>query len=74
MLQLQRNDRFPPHCEGVGASAIAVETTRGIGRAVDPSYCTPSTTAAALRSWRRDGAGIARQRVNAPASSADDSG
>ena len=21
MLQLQRNDRFPPHCEGVGASA-----------------------------------------------------
>ena len=27
MLQLQRNDRFPPYREGIGVSAIAVETT-----------------------------------------------
>jgi hypothetical protein len=80
MLQLQRVDRFLPYCEerfGTSRCFGATEATlrrRTASEEPPIGYYTPSTTAVGLRSWRSEGIGIARQRVNAPASSADDSG
>src|SRR3954463_4286257 len=87
-IALRRDFRLGETCCNCNATIDFLLTARALARqriaaetreqpdagARHPCYRTPSTTAAALRSWRRDGAGIARQRVNAPASSADDSG
>ena len=54
MLQLQRNDRFSPHCEGVGAPAIAVETT-------EATWCRRAASEGP-RSLPSDGAIARRQR------------